>query len=306
MEGIIWDIYGIKAEKGQLNTSITFTNEAGTYKSVLRFDSSMYHSLIWSQELEMLSTLIYNHVQFPDDIKNENVLVTFTNANYVRYTPTEKLANALKFLKGLMKFDGDMYTLIMSELQQSQIWRKYYYTNNKELAFYIDSLKAQGLINFERASGQFANVRFTVEGLASQFELEEKRRSKQCFVAMSFDKQFDDLYNNHIKLAVESTGFKAFRVDKTNVESDKTVNDAIIAGIKDSNFTIADFTQQRHGVYFEAGFALGRGQKVIYTCRQDELEKCHFDTRNFQHIVWEDYEDLKSKLIDKIKAAIID
>ena len=307
MEGIKWDIHGIKAEKGQFNTSVTFTNESGTYKSMLRFDSSMYNSSIWTQVQDELCTLVYNHVQFPAaDFKNETELNAFINSNYIKYSPNEKLANALQFLKGLMKFDGDRYSFIKADQEQLQIWRKYYYANNKELIFYIESLRAQGLIDFDQASGQFANIRFTVHGLASQFELEERRRSKQCFVAMSFDKEFDELYNNYIKPAVESTGFKAFRVDKTDIESDKTINDAIIAGIKDSHFTIADFTQQRHGVYFEAGLALGRGQKVIYTCRQDELAKCHFDTRNFQHIVWDTHEELKTKLIDKIRAFIIE
>jgi nucleoside 2-deoxyribosyltransferase len=86
----------------------------------------------------------------------------------------------------------------------------------------------------------------------------------------------------------------------------KTINDAIIAGIKKSRFTIADFTQHKAGVYFEAGYALGRGQKVIYTCRADEIANAHFDTRNYQHIVWENSEDLKQKLIDKITAFVLD
>ena len=65
-----------------------------------------------------------------------------------------------------------------------------------------------------------------------------------------------------------------------------------------------DFTKNKHGVYFEAGYALGRGQKVIYTCREDSIEDAHFDIRNYQHLVWKDGEDLKMKLMDKIEVFI--
>jgi hypothetical protein len=41
---------------------------------------------------------------------------------------------------------------------------------------------------------------------------------------------------------------------------------------------VADFTGQRGGVYWEAGFAQGLGIPVIRTCKSDELWKLHFDT----------------------------
>jgi hypothetical protein len=57
-------------------------------------------------------------------------------------------------------------------------------------------------------------------------------------------------------------------------------------------------------VYFEAGYALGRGLKVIYTCREDQIDEAHFDTRNYPHILWKDADELKKKLIDKIEVFI--
>jgi hypothetical protein len=49
---------------------------------------------------------------------------------------------------------------------------------------------------------------------------------------------------------------------------------------------VADFTGQRGGVYFEAGLAFGLSKQVIWTVRKDEVSKLHFDTRQFNHIVW--------------------
>ena len=59
---------------------------------------------------------------------------------------------------------------------------------------------------------------------------------------------------------------------------------------------MGDFTGQRGGVYFEAGFAMGLGLPVIWLVRKDEVEKLHFDTRQYAHIAYESAEDLKQKL----------
>jgi nucleoside 2-deoxyribosyltransferase len=68
---------------------------------------------------------------------------------------------------------------------------------------------------------------------------------------------------------------------------------------------IADFTLHRKGVYFEAGFAMARGIPVIFSCRSDELEQTHFDTRQYNHIVWETAKELNAKLSDRIRATVL-
>jgi nucleoside 2-deoxyribosyltransferase len=67
---------------------------------------------------------------------------------------------------------------------------------------------------------------------------------------------------------------------------------------------VADFTGQRHGVYFEAGFAQGLGLPVIWTCREDHVKNLHFDTRQQNHITWEQSDDLREKLKNRIWAVI--
>jgi len=117
-----------------------------------------------------------------------------------------------------------------------------------------------------------------------------------------------DLAYNAISSAISESGYVPIRIDKEHLDSDVTINDGIIASIKKSKFMIADFTYNRGGVYFEAGYGLGRGQKVIYTCKNDEIHKreLHFDINHYQHIFWDDTEDLKKKLKDKIEAFIND
>ncbi|MDD9797634.1 MAG: hypothetical protein OXT03_00745, partial [Alphaproteobacteria bacterium] len=41
-------------------------------------------------------------------------------------------------------------------------------------------------------------------------------------------------------------------------------------------------------VYYEAGFAHGLNKQVIFTVREDCADHVHFDTRQFNHIIWEE------------------
>ena len=84
------------------------------------------------------------------------------------------------------------------------------------------------------------------------------------------------------------------------------IKERVVGRIKKAKFTIANFTRHKGGVYFESGYALGRGQQVIYTCKSDDIENAYFDTRGFQHIVWETTTDLKKQLINKINAVILE
>ncbi len=72
--------------------------------------------------------------------------------------------------------------------------------------------------------------------------------------------------------------------------------------IKRAKFLVSDFTQQKQGVYFEAGYALGLGRYVIYMSNKNDFRNCHFDTKSFPHIVYENLEELGKKLEDKIEA----
>jgi hypothetical protein len=71
-----------------------------------------------------------------------------------------------------------------------------------------------------------------------------------------------------------------------------------------SKFMIADFTKHRNGVYFEAGFGRGLGMEVIYTCKKEDIDNAPFDTRQYQHILWSNSEELKEQLTFRIKALI--
>lgn len=41
-------------------------------------------------------------------------------------------------------------------------------------------------------------------------------------------------------------------------------------------------------------------------CEKSGKDKLHFDVRYYNFIMWNDYEDLKNKLINRIKAVIME
>jgi nucleoside 2-deoxyribosyltransferase len=92
------------------------------------------------------------------------------------------------------------------------------------------------------------------------------------------------------------------RIDR--VHHNEKICDKVVAEIRMCQFLVADVTLQRPGVYFEAGFAMGLGRAVIWSCREDDLKNVHFDTRQYNHIVWKDPSNLRTQLTDRIKATI--
>ena len=125
----------------------------------------------------------------------------------------------------------------------------------------------------------------------------------RCFIAMSFDPLLDDAYQAGIRPAVTECGFNP--VCMKEIATNEGITDRIMSEIRLAQFVVADFTGQRGGVYFEAGFARGLGREVIWSCRKDEINLLHFDTKHLGHVVWETPADLRALLAQSIRANII-
>ena len=162
-------------------------------------------------------------------------------------------------------------------------------------------------VSYERfLMGSRIRCRVTVEGYRQIAEQESHIATVQAFVAMWFHGSMNDAFELGIEPAIETAGYAPLRIDqKPDVNK---IDDEIIAEIRRSRFLVADFTHgeegARGGVYFEAGFAQGLGIPVIYTCRNDMVDKLHFDTRQYAHIVWETPDDLRKSLLKRILARI--
>jgi len=170
----------------------------------------------------------------------------------------------------------------------------------------LKELSEQGLIRDGNSTMQELRKILTLRSYAIIGNLQNSAiDSKQAFVAMWFDPTMKDFYEKGIKPAVEEAGYIAARIDLK--EFNNKVCDELIAEIKRSKFLIADFSGLRSGVFFEAGFAKGLGREVIFTVRETDVEKLkeHFDTRQYNHIVYDSPDDLRKKLYNRIGATIV-
>lgn len=289
-------IYNIKCPKEDLDVSF-------------KWDTKLDLGLVLKLDIGKFISVITNGIKLDRETTYNNELITdFINAHFIKMSPDAKLNSILEYVNGLTQYDGQA-KIIQSPSMINLA--KMYFSTEAEWRFYLRSAVEQGYINrrvLSPSDGTSPQTEYnlTVSGLSRIIKINEGKDSQQCFVAMAFTTEMDKIYYEAIQPALTECGFKAYRVSEDNQKSDQTINDAILIGIKKSRFTIADFTLHRNGVYFEAGYALGRGQKVIYSCKDDQMTNAHFDTRNYQHILWVDAKDFKEKLINRIEAFIKD
>jgi hypothetical protein len=171
-----------------------------------------------------------------------------------------------------------------------------------EFFWYIRWLEQQGLLSRE---GSGFGVSLTMDGWERAQPLPRVGGLPgRCFVAMWFADETRAAYEGGIEPAISDAGFVAVRIDRK--EHNNEIPDEIISEIRNCEFMVADFTGQRSGVYYEAGFAMGLGRKVIWSCRKNEIEKLHFDTNHKNHIDWQTPEELHKRLYDRIRATILE
>lgn len=173
-----------------------------------------------------------------------------------------------------------------------------YCKSENEVGFMLTALKELGWVTH---GSQTFSCSPTVSGWAEIDRLAPSE-SVKAFVAMWFADEMTPIYRQGIQPAIEDVGYHAVRVD--GVEHVGKIDDLIVAEIRESRFVVADFTGHRGGVYFEAGFALGLGLPVIWTCRKDHIKDLHFDIRQYNCIDWDDADGLRTRLANRIRASI--
>ena len=125
---------------------------------------------------------------------------------------------------------------------------------------------------------------------------------------MWFHESMDDVWLKAVKPGIEDAGYEPVRIDRK--EHVNKIDDEIIAELQRARFVVADFTHgddgPRGGVYYEAGFAHGKDREVVFTCEKDALQRIHFDTRQYNHIVWEaeKLDEFRRRLKNRICAVV--
>lgn len=254
-----------------------------------------------------LSAWVRDRNENSDDIPK----ITSDTVKYLpNYSPSDKQLILLRNIEHKSEYPGHEVKLV-PVFDIPLAWA----SNMEEFIYYLQSLQDRDLLKFQE---ELLKIRFHRLSPISNFVLpvaispkgwdflEERTLSfedkTQVFVAMSFSDDMKPVWDKALKDAITRAGYKPYRID---VEPHIDRIDAkIITEIKNSRFIVADVTEHKHGVYFEAGYALGLGLPVIWCVRKDHLSKVHFDTRQYNHIVWESEDKLNEQLYNVICAVI--
>jgi nucleoside 2-deoxyribosyltransferase len=207
--------------------------------------------------------------------------------------PIETIERILLFVYEKMDYKSISETVQISIEKDFPI---FYLKNKTDFEYYLNEMKMQDII-----IGDNQGLKITLNGWKKIEELNKlKTDSDQAFVAMRFHESMSNAYKLGIEPALTETGFHPYRVDIDPTV--RKIDDAIISEIRRSGLLIADCTENRPAVYFEAGFAMGLGIPIIWTCREDSVKELCFDTRQYPHIIWKKESELKEQLINRIEA----
>lgn len=238
--------------------------------------------------------------------KGRQLRITYANFKEIpevhqRTRVSEKLDKLLAFLAEKTKVPGGWH-IVRFGYDYPVVDAR----DNEEFKAYLNYLVHKGQLEPGSTGGGpgEGNYRITIDGWR---QLEPTQRPGgepgRCFVASWLDDQMDEPYRNGIEPAVRACGYRP--VWMKDVPENKGITDRILSEIRRAEFIVADFTDQRQSVYFEAGFARGLGREVISCCRETDVNDLHFDTKHLGHVVWKDSGDLRQKLEASIRANII-
>lgn len=175
-----------------------------------------------------------------------------------------------------------------------------YSASKGEVTYLLKMLKELG---YAEATAMGGNCEILPAGYMKLDEMRGRSPdSTQGFIAMWFEDGLKSAYEDGFEMGVMRAGYDPIRMDR--IEHINRIDDEIIRQINASKFLVADFTGHRGGVYFEAGYALGRELPVFWTCRKSDMHELHFDIRQFNCIDWESSEELADRLATRLEAVL--
>ncbi|MHB1730421.1 MAG: hypothetical protein ACYCVG_05565 [Leptospirillum sp.] len=244
----------------------------------------------------------------PNILENSDQSILINLAETYTWTPVSKKAEKLlSLIKKRTKYPGTPGLITLS-LDYPAI----HAVAPEEILFFLHFLREQGLITFSNIESQILDGAITVPNplllrfepvmtvLGWDFTSQQGNKSQKVFVAMSFKEEYIEMYRDGLKIGIEKTGYAPLRIDE--MEHVDKICDKIISAIKESRFLVAEVSDPNPGVYYEAGFAMGKGIPVIWVCQKNKVESLHFDTRQYNHILYSDSRDLQSRIYERIKA----
>jgi hypothetical protein len=229
---------------------------------------------------------------------------------------SEKLFKLLKAIECVQEIPGNEIPII-SNIDTDRVnfdneIPYYYYflamsyaLNDKELIFYLNSLKELGYIKLDNwfPSTIPPKIPPKISITAKGYEYLEKERmldrteSKDAFIAIKFDKSYQSV-SDFIADSIKENGYNPVRVDEQH--HTEFIMDYNMRKIQECRFMVAELSSQNLGVYYEVGYAMGLGVPVIAVAKKDSENNIHFDLRQLNTIFYESNERLQEILSNRI------
>lgn len=133
---------------------------------------------------------------------------------------------------------------------------------------------------------------------AESVALDPRKRTGKIFVAMPMAADNHSYANNleAIKQACQEVGFDAQRVD--DIQSNQPITDDMLRMIDEADYVIADLTDRRPNVFYEAGYARGIGKTPIYIAA--EGTKLDFDIQGYSILFFGPTRQLREKIVARL------
>jgi nucleoside 2-deoxyribosyltransferase len=250
-------------------------------------DTERYRVSYWGKRREL-------------DGREPPVLTSETFASVVAQLENPRPSSKADLLLGSL---SKIFPVAGQEMPPLDVFREYSLAcarDGRELSFFFSALAERNLVH-AGVSGKFSITQAgweRVEALSNSPMI-----AKFAFVAIRFSDDMLPLWKSSFQPAISRAGFDALL--SNDPAHNERIDARIITDIKRSRFLIADVTHQSPGVYFEAGYAIGLGRPVIWTCRADRGKSdMHFDTRQYNHILWANPTELAEQLFLRIGATI--
>ena len=120
---------------------------------------------------------------------------------------------------------------------------------------------------------------FKIPNFKGEFSLKNN-----CFCLMPFNENFDAIYNQVLRKAINDSGLDPLRADEI-FGNESIIND-IIENIKSSKMILADLTGRNPNVFYEVGLAHAWNKEVILMSQN--TEDIPFDLRHLRYIKYQD------------------
>lgn len=130
---------------------------------------------------------------------------------------------------------------------------------------------------------------------------------KQCFIIQPFTDEYKERCDGTYKPAIEKAGFSPRRADE-DYTAKKMKIESIKEQIEKSAVCLAEITEDRPNVWYELGFADGRGIPVVLICDR-ERDNLPFDVNQrdvcFYHATSQrSWEKLQEQITRRLKIAV--